>query len=144
MDLKTFAKEIYKDAEQIEDEITHSISILTGVILTKLAVTSPIDTSLSVSNWQVSLGRPALSTTQPYYAGKGGSTATSSGKAMVEAGKAEVKLRRPGETVYISNTINYTYYINYQSESAITHKTPGFFVEASILAGITYLGKLRL
>lgn len=81
--------------------------------ITYLAYNTPVDTSKALSNWVVGYGEPARVIFEPHIPGKGGSTKEQSASATVALNaKLLERRRKPGEKIYISNSLPYIKRLN--------------------------------
>lgn len=64
----------------------------------------PVDTSEALSNTQVGLGSRPAGTLPPHFLGRKGSTRTASGDKVLREGRETLKVKQPGQTIYVSNT----------------------------------------
>ncbi len=64
----------------------------------------PVDTSEALSNTQVGIGSRPTGPVQPHFAGRYGSTRGSSGGRVIQESNTALEAKRPGQTIYISNT----------------------------------------
>ena len=100
-------------------------------IITDLAYRTPVDTSRAISNWQVTLGAPAIGNIAPHYAGRLGSTYSASASETVSLAKLILKSKKPGQAIYITNSLPYIRRLNEGS----SQQAPAGFVERAILLG---------
>lgn len=119
---------------------TEGAAAVASAILKELVYSTPVDTSLAASNWQIGIGSPADSLIPPYVVGSKGSSAAASRAAAYNEGIAKLATRKPGETVYISNT---TPYIK-QLDQGTSTQAPQGMTERALLIGRTLLGKVRV
>ena len=96
-------------------------------VLTYLSQNTPVDTTKAVSNWQVRLGRPLINggIIEPYYF----RAPEASRKTMVEVGEFILSLKKPGQTIYISNVVPYIGLLNRGRSKQCPQ---GQFVEAAV------------
>lgn len=119
------------------DALMKNVSVLTRntarAILNRLAVSTPVDEGVAISNWQVSLSGPPVTRLPAYFPGNAGSTKGENARAMLQTARAIIPGFYAGknETLYIGNPIPYIAQLN-QGSSA---QAPAGFVETAILAG---------
>lgn len=77
-----------------------------------LIYSTPVDTSLALSNWRVGLVIPSLFAVPAYSAGKGGSTAPASRSAAYNAAQAILRSKKAGTTIYVSNNAGHIVELN--------------------------------
>lgn len=89
---------------------------------------TPVDTSRALSNWQVSLGRPFMYDIGPYAEGIWGSTKAVSREQAIATARYLLSMRKPGQTIYISNNVPYIRRLN----TGWSKQHAGGFVEAAV------------
>lgn len=109
-------------------------------ILNDLIRVTPVDTSAAISNWQVGLDVMPTGVIQPYFAGFRGSTVSQSSSATLENGLGTIHFKQPGQSVHITNNLDYIIKLNDGSSK----QAPANFVERSVLLGaVTAAGGLK-
>lgn len=101
---------------------------------------TPVDTTEALSNWQAELNRPVSFPLPAIYPGSGGSTAPASQAAAISHVDAVLKVKRPGEPVYLSNLAKHIVILNNGSSS----QEPKGFVERATLIGRLTARKAKL
>lgn len=83
-------------------------------VLKYLVNTTPVDTSQALSNWEVSTAGPVyhVNSLPPYVPGSGGSTKTASAQEALRVGMAIIATKKPGQKLYISNSVPYIEKLN--------------------------------
>lgn len=104
---------------------------VTMTIVRDLSHVTPVDESTAISNWQVNLGSPVQSPIAAYYPGLKGSTYNLSASATIDAAKAELASKKPGQPIYLSNVLRYIELLN----NDYSRQAPAGFVERSVLLG---------
>lgn len=104
-------------------------------IVGDLAYKTPVDTSKAISNWIVSVGSSAGGTIQPHFPGYKGSTYRASAAETIDAAKNALKNKKPGETIFITNSLPYIRKLNDGSSV----QQPAGFVQRAVL-----LGRIRI
>lgn len=99
---------------------------------TTVVLATPVDEGRARANWQVSIGQPADNVRAPYAAGSRGSTGAENAQAAIEQGKQVIDRHKPGDTVYITNNLDYIGKLN-DGHSA---QAPAGFVEKAIQTGV--------
>lgn len=94
---------------------------------------TPVDTSQLLSNWQLSIGRPEDDFVSPRVPGQDGSTAKASAAETLTLARRTLKLRQPGQPLYLSNSAPYVAVLN-RTGGGARNDPPGF-VEAAVLIG---------
>jgi hypothetical protein len=100
-------------------------------IVADLAFHTPVDTSKALSNWRVSLNTPISGNIGPHYPGKFGSSQKLSAQETIAEARLILKVKLPGEKIYITNNLPYIQLLNDGTHS----KQPGAFVERALLLG---------
>lgn len=80
---------------------------LAKAILQELLFVTPVDTSNAMSNWQIGVGQRPADTRFPYFFGSRGSTAGQSASAAYAVGEAQLENKKPGQTIFVSNIVDY-------------------------------------
>jgi len=109
-------------------------------VVTDLAYETPVDTTQALSNWQVALGSPVNKAIDPYFPGDFGDTQPASAAATIAAAKQILKGKKPGQTIFISNVVDYIGDLNDGSSK----QTPAGFVERAALLGRKQVRKAKL
>ena len=100
---KEFAREMVVRATQVEEAVDYIVVQASNTIITEVVNATPVDTSLTLSNWKASLGSPASGVRSALFPGRYGDTAKSSGDAAIAAAKNSIKRRKVGQDVFIVN-----------------------------------------
>ncbi len=108
-------------------------------ILADLVYVTPVDVSTALSNWQVSLDKPAPAPIDAFFPGEHGTTQAQSAAEALAVGRRILQQKRPGQTVYISNVLRYIQYLN----EGTSQQEPGGFVERAVLLGRKTIEKAR-
>jgi hypothetical protein len=103
-------------------------------ILSYLVRVTPVDTSRAVSNWQVTIGTPALTARGAFFAGAKGSTYDQSADTVMAFGRAMLEAKKPGEPIYITNVLPYIKYLDLGSSTSFPG---GFLAGAKLIARLT-------
>lgn len=101
--LKHLAKSMRDRADAIETAGSRLAIIGTAAAVELLVYVTPVDTSEHLSNWQVFIGNPAPDALPPYFMGTKGSTQAASAREAIEQAMAELKFKKPGQRLFISN-----------------------------------------
>ena len=109
MGLEILAKQMDGLKKQIPSQVnkaTQSVAIWT----IRAAIRSTrVDTGKAVSNWRVSIGEPENSDDGAYIPGKAGSTASQNRAIVRTNATAEIRKRKLGQDIYISNGVKYIF-----------------------------------
>ena len=102
-------------------------------IIRELLVDTPVDVSTALSNWQISVGNivpniPLL----PYVPGSHGSTRGSSMAEAMAVALNNLRAKKPGEPIYISNVIDYIGELNRGSSP---QQPAAGFIERAVMRG---------
>jgi len=130
-DLPTFARRIRRRAREIETNTDKLVALTAGVIDQTVVLATPVDTGRARGNWQVSIGSPITEAVDELSPG---------GSEAIATGKAVIRSRKPGQTIFISNNVAYIEALNEGSSS----QAPANFVELAVLAGIRALNGQRI
>ena len=101
------------------------------VILTRLVQDTPVDTSAALSNYNVTSEFPTPAIFPAVAPGVAGSTFSTSSQATIGEGVGKISSSKPGQSIFISNFIDYLQYLNDGSSV----QAPAGFVETSVLKG---------
>jgi hypothetical protein len=102
-----FSLEMNLRAEEVERSVNRIVELAGRAIAKEVIATTPVDTSLALSNWTGSLGSPATGTRSAVSPGEFGSTASASGAAAQVAVWNAITGRKTDQDVWISNNLNY-------------------------------------
>jgi len=109
-------------------------------IIGDLVFKTPVDTSKALSNWQVTLNEPVSDSIAPFYPGKGGSTQKASAQAALNAARAVLRGKKPGDKIYLSNVLPYIRRLN----DGYSGQAPAGFVERAALLGRKQTKKVKI
>lgn len=142
-DLATLATRFRGIADKLPARVaTIAVETATAVVRTLEAPPpegTPVDTSQALSNWQVGLGSPIDAKIPPLVPGSKGSTQGESSAAAIAIAEQTLALKKPGETIYISNALPYIRRLNDEGYSPQSDH----FVERAVLAGKAFLATAR-
>ena len=136
--LQDLAKQMEAAAKELPDKVNEVAKKVATGITEYLATETPVDTSRALSNWQVGLGGPVRYEIEPHYPGINGYTASPSSKQTILEAVAELDKKKPGETVYISNNVDYIEELNNGKSS---QADPGFATTVAIEVGTAILDR---
>jgi len=98
-----------------------------------VVLATPVDTGNARSNWQVGLNAPVVSERTPYAPGNRlGLGEQANAQAAMEQARQVVAGRGFGQSVWISNNVNYIGKLN----EGFSRQAPANFVEMGILAAV--------
>lgn len=98
-----------------------------GVVLA-----TPVDTGQARGGWRVSVNAPDLSERQ-FIEGEHGSTGAANAQAAIAQGVQAIAAVNPGDSIYITNTVEHIVYLNDLGNSA---QAPKNFVQREIRRAI--------
>lgn len=101
--LEAFAQRMEKRADTIETAGSRLAVIGALAAVETLVEITPVDTSEHLSNWQVFLNNPAPDALPPHVPGTRGSTRGASSRVAIAEARAELKFKKPGQPIWISN-----------------------------------------
>lgn len=133
--LKDLADYLDNVAAKIPMQATNEKSLrCCEVILTDLLRETPVDSGKAVSNWRVSLNSPNEEKLPSFAPGFKGSTQLVCQQAALEAAQSVLKIKKPGDVLYISNPLPYIRRLN----DGWSSQAPAGFVERATLLGRLY------
>lgn len=129
--LKTLAKNMNARADNLEQENSRRAVQAALTIIGSLIYDTPVDTSNALSGWQIGLGTPVNSRRKPYFPGKYGTTYKLSTQAALSAARERLKVKLPGQPIYISNLEPYIRLLDAGSSA----QNPGAFIALAVRRG---------
>lgn len=141
MDLSEFASDMRSLASELDDGVNDLVKEVAGAILGDLILRNPVDTSKSLSNWQVKIGAPPSMELNAYFEGQFGSTEGASSSAALAAGRKAMKVRKTGQPIFVSNVLEYTFYLN---DLGTSKQAPAGYVDLAVLAGRVIIDTARI
>lgn len=128
---KVFAARMNDRANRFEERVREKVNKLALAVQRELIMNTPVDTGAAISNWTLALDGPSVHPYSPYAPGSHGSTRQLNiGKAYAQA-MAAISDRRPGQTIFISNSLNYITKLNNGS----SRQAPSGFVQTAVMVG---------
>lgn len=100
-------------------------------VLFDLVKKTPVDTSNALSNWVISLGSLSGREIGPYFYGEKGSTYQQSYNYAYNIGKDELRMKKPNEPIFISNSVDYIVDLN----NGKSQQEPAGFVHRAAILG---------
>lgn len=135
--LLDLAKMLEKKADAIDkDASDHAVKVANAVV-EQLAYNTPVDTSMALSNWIVTLDNPSVDKIEPHFPGEKGSTQSLSAGVTVGRSKTALGRKKPGQKIYIRNNQPYVPQLEW------SHPQSGF-VERAVLVGRNIASKFKL
>lgn len=138
--LNDLANSLEKRAASYEKRASDVAVKVATELLNSLLWRTPVDTSTALSNWQVSFDAPLGSFIQAYVPGYLGYTAAASITEAFNVGKSTLALKKPGQTIYISNNAPY---IRDLENGTSKQSPPGAMVAGSMLIARKYLRTIK-
>jgi hypothetical protein len=138
--LLDLANSLDRRADKLDQAASDAAVEVAVILVSKLTAFTPVDTSNALSNWQVGLGAPVDDTRRPYFWGTRGSTAHTSAMATIAAAKAVLSGKKPGEVIFISNSVDYIMDL----ERGTSEQAPNGFMDISLALTRKDMRKIRL
>ena len=129
--LANLAKQMKKLAASLQSEASRCALEVGEAVVEDLAHKTPVDTSNALSNWLGALESPNLSVVKPHLLGRRGSTQLLSARGTVEAFKIDTENKKPGQAIFISNSVDYIRKLN---EGSSKQEPAGFVHRAFLIA----------
>ena len=127
--LQRLGKNLRKRAGELDD-IGNDKAIMAGIaVVRELAFRTPVDESTAVSNWRVGIDKKPTAPVVAHYVGSQGSTRFQSAEKTISEAIGILKTKKPGQKIYISNSLSYLPELNDGSSD----QAPAGFVEASVM-----------
>lgn len=128
-DFHSLAKKLRLKVKKLDD-VGNDIAIIAGIaVIKELVYRTPVDTSQAISNWQAFIGSPKDKIINAHFVGNAGSTRFQSAEETTFNAIAILKSKKPGQKIYISNSLDYIKDLNDGSSS----QAPAGFVEAAVM-----------
>lgn len=129
--LGDFARRIRRRARQVEEEVDRTVVLTAGVVSQAVISATPVDTGRARNNWQASIGTPIRAVLEETDQDGGGAAARN---------EAVFGTRRTGQTIFISNNVEYIEFLNRGSSA----QAPANFVEAAVQTAVRFIRRRRL
>lgn len=129
--LADLAERMRKLAAGLQSEASRCALEVGEAVVTDLAHRTPVDTSAALSNWLGALESPNMAVVEPHLPGHKGSTQLRSAQGTIEAFKIDTENKKPGQAIFISNSINYIRRLN---EGSSKQEPAGFVHRAVLIA----------
>ncbi len=125
-DLGTFARRIRARGKRIEQN-ADALVVKTAILINQAVVlATPVDTGRARANWQASIGTPITEPTDDE---------DISGNSTISGNNGVISRRASGQTVFISNNVDYIGDLNDGSSS----QAPANFVELAVQEAIKFV-----
>lgn len=126
-DIKQLAKDVLTFDKALKHQMNEGVKEFAVTQISFLAVGTPIDTGKAISNWLASVGFPKTKEVEPHAPGRFGSTKQLTVAETIAAAKESVKKKKLGQSLYITNNIQYMDALNKDGHSP---QAPPGFIEA--------------
>lgn len=136
MTLSDLANKMDILSKKVEEDVNKIAKEVAMEVVTYLAYSTPVDTSKAISNWQVGISTAKTSEINAYSPGSLGSTLASSAVVTINNASNELKSKKYGQEIHITNNASYIKDL----ENGSSRQAPSGFVAFAIAAG---RGKLR-
>lgn len=131
MDLKQFATLMHQRSRMIIVSANELKKLYVTNLLTSYALTTPIDTGLAVSNYQVTMVDPADEYLPAHFPGNKRSTADANIRATIAAAQFAINNVQPGIPLHLINHVEYVVDLDRgTSTQAPSGMTPTAFLTA--------------
>lgn len=137
--LLDLAKRMERVAAGLQSEASRCAVGVAVAVHHNLTDVTPVDTSTALSNWDVSLGGLSGEFHEPYFMGKKGSTELASERAANAKALEDLKNKKPGESIFISNSTPYIKDLN----NGTSKQEPAGFVHRAVLVGRLAVKKFK-
>ena len=127
-------------SRQISNQSAKYVKAAGREVLKSLVKDTPVDTSLAVSNWTVSIGTSMVNVIPPHVPGSKGSTAAASRAISLAYGRKVINMYKSRQGLFISNPLDYVVLLN-QGKSP---QMSAGFVERAVMRGRLAVPKVRL
>lgn len=124
--LRAASKAVTSNADLLVKQVAEEI-------LQAVVADTPVDTGQAKSNWMVSIGSAADGVRPPYVPGIKGSTALDNIIATVEMGTQKFAAYTSGQTIHITNNLDYITGLN---DGSISKQAPPDYVQKAILEAL--------
>lgn len=129
-ELEQYFKDIKEEISVFANEAAKDTCL---AMVSYVAFNTPADTTKLLSNWVVNFNSPPPdgSDIEAHFVGKDGKTRTGSANETINRARFDLSLKKPGDTIYLSNVTPYIGYVNNGTEKIAAAN----FVEAMIIVG---------
>lgn len=125
-------------------QVAKNANFLVQRVATKFLETvvdqTPVDSGKAITNWLVGVGYSPRGYYESLYPGTEGNTATANRRAAKSEGKAKIKSRTTGRTIYIANNAPYIQRLN----DGYSAQAPAGFIEAARVEAEQIVSKTKL
>lgn len=134
-------------SRQISDQSAKYVKAAGREVLKSLAKETPVDTSLAVSNWTVSVGTPMVNVIPPHVPGRRGSTASASRAITLSYGRKVINTYKSRQGLFISNPLDYVVELDNGDIKPADRKNNNWsagFVQRAVMRGRLAVPKVKL
>lgn len=136
-----FHKRFTVIAEKIDQNLNKMVRKVVIAADQAIVLSTPVDTGAARSNWLVGLDQPNRAKIPPYSPGQGlGAGEGANASAAMEQCQQTVAQYKNGQTVYISNNLDYIQALN-EGHSA---QAPAGFVEAGVQLAASHIRRTKV
>lgn len=140
MSLGSFSTRVTVLAREIEKNATRLVRQVALAADSAVVTATPVDTGRARSNWIVGINSDPNNPIDTYSPGQFGSTAGANVAAALAQAQTEVSKVNNGDTVFISNNLDYIGKLNNGSSA----QAPANFVIAAVRAGVDAVRRAKL
>lgn len=120
-------------ATRVGKNINETVKATAKAVVREVVTGTPVDTGKARSNWQASLGDEDDAVLAPHHPGNHlGIGERANAQSAIAAADAVIDGRKPGETVYVQNNVDYIGLLNDGSSK----QAPASFVQRAVLMGV--------
>lgn len=130
--LNDLGRRMYKLASDIELNTNDLVKKVGIRVHHEVVMATPVDTGEARSNWQMTVGAPALNAIGPHIPGSMGSTRGQNAAESIIKGLNNLDTKRPGQDVWISNNAPYIGELN----RGTSRQAAAGFIHVAILVGV--------
>ena len=117
--LSEFAQTMRTKGEKIETNVNKVVIKLAGAALQTVVLATPVETGRARGAWITGINSAPTAQSERL---------DPSGVSAIASGKSKIETRRQGQTIFISNNVDYIGFLNNGSSS----QAPANFVEAAV------------
>jgi hypothetical protein len=130
-DLGGFAKKMKAKAKAVSPNLNANIKRLVALIAQTVIIATPVKTGHARANWQVGIEDEPVDELDEE---------DKSGQSTLNAAKAKVAGRAPGQTIFVTNNVPYIAALNDGSSA----QAPAQFVEKAIDTAVRAFGNMKV
>lgn len=139
--INEFVRRIEIQASRIKDNANKIKRKAALAIDQTVVLATPVDTGRARSNWVVQLNTPNTTIREPYSPGtKLGLADSANASAAINQGSSVISQAKPGDSIYISNNLDYINKLNDGS----SRQAPEQFVQKAVDEAINAISNERL